>query len=75
MAYQLINMRKPDLYQENIKEKEGLSMKFAVLDDYVLSFNQWIKMEYGLVKKQFKMLCDTDKVRLRKEYEEYKKED
>lgn len=50
-------------------------MKFAVLDDYVLSFNQWIKMEYGLVKKQFKMLCDTDKVRLRKEYEEYKKED
>lgn len=75
MSYQLISMRKPDLYQENIKEREGLSMKFAVLDDYVLSFNQWIKMEYGLVKKQFKMLCDTDKVRLRKEYEEYKKED
>lgn len=63
------------MYQENIKEKEGLSMKFAVLDDYVLSFNQWIKMEYGLVKKQFKLLCDTDKARLRKEYEEYKKED
>jgi len=48
-------------------------MKFAVLDDHVLSFNQWINMEYGLVKKQFKMLCDTDKARLRKEYEEYKK--
>lgn len=50
-------------------------MKFAVLDTYVLSFYQWINMEYGIVKRQFKSLCDADKRRLRKEYNEYKKED
>lgn len=31
--------------------------------------------EYGIVKRQFKSLCDSDKKRLRKEYNEYKKED
>lgn len=50
-------------------------MKFAVLDDYVLSFYQWINVEYGIVKRQFKELCDSDKDRLKREYKEYKKEE
>lgn len=50
-------------------------MKFAVLDDYVLSFYQWINVEYGIVKREFKELCDSDKSRLKMEYKEYKKEE
>ncbi|MFQ7801653.1 MAG: hypothetical protein ACLRHW_19490 [Coprobacillus cateniformis] len=47
-------------------------MKFAVLDDYVLSFISGLTL-YGIVKREFKELCDSDKSRLKMEYKEYKK--
>lgn len=45
-------------------------MKFAATDIKKLSFYQWINMEYGIVKKQYKQLSIKDKNMLRKKYEE-----
>lgn len=49
-------------------------MKFATLETK-MTFNNWINVEYGKVKRQYKELNQIDKKRLKKEYKEYQKEE
>lgn len=39
-----------------------------------LTFFQWINVEYGIVKRQYKELIDREKQKLKKEYQDYLKE-
>lgn len=32
------------------------------------SFYQWVNVEYGIIKKQYKLLNKLDKIRLKSEY-------
>lgn len=54
--------------------KGGILMKFAILETK-MTFNNWINVEYGIVKRQYKELNQIDKRRLKKEYKEYQKEE
>lgn len=37
------------------------------------TFYQWINIEYGIVKRQYKELSDKEKTVLKNEYQEYLK--
>ena len=39
-----------------------------------LTFYQWINVEYGIVKRQYKGLSDGEKTKLNEKYQEYLKE-
>lgn len=39
-----------------------------------LTFYQWINVEYGIVKCQYKELSDGEKEKMKKEYTEYIKD-
>ena len=54
--------------------KGGILMKFAILETK-MTFNNWINVEYGIVKRKYKELNQIDKRRLKKEYKEYQKEE
>lgn len=54
--------------------KGGILMKFAILETK-MTFNNWINVEYGIVKRQYKELNQIDKRRLKKEYKEYQREE
>jgi len=43
-----------------------------VIDKF--TFYQWINIEYGIVKRQYKELTDNEKEKLKSEYQDYLKE-
>lgn len=59
---------------ELLDKRGGVLMKFAILETKMTFYN-WINVEYGIVKRQYKNLNETDKARLKKEYKEYQKEE
>lgn len=50
-------------------------MKFAVIDVVKVTFYQWICMEFGVAKKQYKNMSEKSKEYLIAEYQKYLRED
>lgn len=43
------------------------------MENSVLTFNQWINVEYGIVGKEYKKLPEGKKQRIKEEYDKYVK--